>query len=93
MSRGGPRKSKSRRQVAHVTRTPKCPPPRKLAFSSEESAHQFLRYSHHEGRDRRPERAHLCGCGSWHTTSKPAYGGGADDTGPSRMPGSGKSSV
>jgi hypothetical protein len=50
-----------------------CPTPDKLDFPSRDSADNFLKYAHYEGRTARPHRSYLCPCGQWHTSSKETY--------------------
>lgn len=61
----------SRYHHHHDVIRPGCPTPLKLAFDTEEQAHQVLRYMSHDGRTVKPCRAYLCDCGYWHTASTP----------------------
>lgn len=72
MSRSRPRRSKANRAQTRQPSRPKCPTPRKLAFTSEDHARSFLAHAAYEGRDYRPESPYRCGCGNWHLTSRPA---------------------
>jgi hypothetical protein len=70
VSASRPRRSKQHRREARKSKYPKCPTPSKLAFTSQEHAESALRYFGYQHRSVRPVRAYLCGCGSWHLTSK-----------------------
>lgn len=70
MSRGRPRRSKATRQAGRETNKKRCPTPTKLSFRSQEHAEETLKYWNYDHAPYRPQRAYLCGCGSWHLTSK-----------------------
>ena len=61
-------KCRHQRKAKRKAGTQKCPTPRKLCYSSEAHAMEVITAAEFPT-DRKPHRAYLCRCGSWHTTS------------------------